>query len=247
MAPAGTGCGGREQRSQERLEQTADRTVAAMRGILSLPEERLGGLGPVFMLTENRSTSSAGAAVVFPVPSTAPEATTAPFSRAAKRWNFEQGQPEAAADWYRRLIPDPSRGDSRGRTDAPGACSAEVGRVSATAGSVCSVAAIDGVSVAGAPAELVGRTAWYELSGQGADALKQDLLSGRWPLSHGQFDFYWSAVAVRRPRQVCRRNWRKQPCLPGKNDRACRRTDMRRYGPMGARGFILWRGTAERG
>ena len=59
------------------------------------------------------------------------------------------------------------------------------------------LAAIAGVSVAGAPAELVGRHAVADLSNSrpAAEALNKDLLGGRWRLTRGQFEFYWSEVA----------------------------------------------------
>jgi signal transduction histidine kinase len=234
-----------EQRSQERLEQTADRTVAAMRGILSLPEERLGGLGPVFMLTENRIDVLPPARLWYrPVPSTAPEAPGAVFAE-GEALEFEQGQPEAAADWYRALSRTRHAAIRAGALLRLGRVLRKLGRERDSRDAYAQLAAIDGVSVAGAPAELVGRTAWYELSGQGADALKQDLLSGRWPLSHGQFDFYWSAVA----------GPEAPPKMPAELEKAAllawkerSRVPARGHATLWADGrawFILWRGTAQ--
>src|SRR5262249_39157374 len=56
------------------------------------------------------------------------------------------------------------------------------------------LAAIGGVQVAGAPAELVARVALCETSREGIDSLRADLLRGRWHLTRGQFEFYWSEL-----------------------------------------------------
>jgi signal transduction histidine kinase len=54
------------------------------------------------------------------------------------------------------------------------------------------LAAIVGAKVAGAPADLVGRAVLAEMSGRPAEALRDSLLGGRFRLTRGQFEFYWS-------------------------------------------------------
>jgi signal transduction histidine kinase len=51
--------------------------------------------------------------------------------------------------------------------------------------------------VAGVPAELIARHALSEISGLKTDAkaLRHDLLSARWQLTRGQFEFYWQEAS----------------------------------------------------
>jgi two-component system phosphate regulon sensor histidine kinase PhoR len=53
---------------------------------------------------------------------------------------------------------------------------------------------IGSVQVSGAPAELLGRLA----SRRDLPAVQRDLLDGRWHLTRGQFEFYWSQAAPHR-------------------------------------------------
>src|ERR1700739_2136844 len=79
-----------EQRTQERLEQTADRIVVALRGILTETGERLSEdiprtpsheIAPVFILTENELTALPPARLLYrPFPSTDPEAPSSVFA-----------------------------------------------------------------------------------------------------------------------------------------------------------------------
>jgi signal transduction histidine kinase len=68
----------------------------------------------------------------------------------------------------------------------------KLGRDSESRVAYTQLAALSGVRVAGVPAELVAR---HELG----EPLRDDLLRARWPLTRGQFEFYWGDASKEPP------------------------------------------------
>jgi signal transduction histidine kinase len=228
-----------KQRSQERLEQAADRIVVTLRGLLAAPDERLGDLGPVFTLTDASIDALPPAHLFYrPFHPSEAEAPDAVFAT-GEALEFQQGQPETAAEWYRRLAAAGNPPVRAGALLRLGRVLRRLGRERESREAYVELAALSGVQVAGAPAELVAGLAL------GADTLKQDLLRGRWPLSRGQFDFYWSQVAPAEP----------PPRLPADLEQAATlawqeraRQPARGYATLWVNGhaaFILWRGDPQ--
>jgi signal transduction histidine kinase len=237
-----------EQRTQERLEQTADRMVAALRGFLTETGERLGEEsphagsepGPVFILTEDSLRALPPARLLYrSFPSTDPEAPASVFAD-GEALEFGQGQPEAAVDWYRRLVEAGNVPVRAGALLRLGRVLRKLGRDGESRAAYGQLASMEGVRVAGVPAELVGRVAL------GAADVKEDLRRGRWALSRGQFEFYWSQVG----------RGETPPVMSAELERAAALAWKER-GREGARGratlwseghaaFILWRGGPQR-
>jgi len=237
-----------EQRTQEQLEQTADRIVVALRGILSETGERLAAPaqgnsvepGPVFLLTENTLTALPPARLLYrPFPLTDPEAPASVFAE-GEALEFLQGQPEAAADWYRRLADSGNPAARAGALLRLGRALRKLGRENQSRAAYARLSNIDGVRVAGAPAGLVGRTAL------GSAGVKEDLRTGRWPLSRGQFEFYWSQVARGEPPPVMPAELEHAAMLAWKERLSEPSSGQATLWSDGRAAFILWRGEAER-
>jgi len=252
------------QRTQELLEQTADRASATLRRTLAESGERLGSLlagevqdppadGLRLLLSENGVTAEPPSHLLYrPLPSPLPEAPAGMFA-AAEALEFQQQQPRLAAERYEELAV------SRNRAVAAGAL-LRLSRVLRNSGQsesarlrYAQLADLTGVKVAGAPADLVARKALCELSGRTSDArtLSEDLLRGRWQLTRGQFAYYWEeasrmagrsapppveAVALSEAAGQVWRDWQHESEVRGQ------RTlweDGRPY-------FVMWRGGRER-
>ena len=197
------------QRVQDRLDQAADRIAATLRGTLAETGERLGAWaatppaahepqdGLLLVLTESTLTAfPAGRLLYDPSAAQGPEATLPVFDD-AEAAEFQQAQPAKALLVYEQLA---NSGDAAIRAGALlrlGRVLRKMNRAADSRAAYEKLAAIAGVNVAGAPAELVGRHAAADLSNSrpAAEALKKDLLGGRWRLTRGQFEFYWSEVA----------------------------------------------------
>jgi signal transduction histidine kinase len=229
-----------KQRSQERLEQSADRIVVSLRSLLAAPDERLGDLGPVFTLTDNSIDALPPAHLSYrPFQPSGPEAPASVFAE-GEALEFQQGQPETAADWYRRLSASSNLPIRAGALLRLARVLKRLGRERESREAYLQLASLENVQVAGAPAELVARVALGEAS------LKQDLLRGRWPLSRGQFDFYWSQVAP----------GESPPRLPRDLEQAATLAWQERARPLesgyatlwinGRAAFLLWRGDPHR-
>lgn len=194
------------QRSQERLEQVADRIAATIRGTLAVTGEQLGAWesaapsdlpsygGLLLFLKESGLTVEPnGQLLYYPFPLPEPESSPAVFAE-GELFEFTQAQPAEALQSYERLA---SSSDVAIRAEALMRVARVLrgtGRKEESRAAYAKLAAGAGVRVAGAPADLVGRHALAELSGRSADAdaLRGDLLRGRWRLTRGQFLFYWS-------------------------------------------------------
>ena len=188
-----------EQRTQEHLEQTADRIVVTLRDRVAAATEYLGDdpspFGPVFLVTANALTALPPTRLFYrPFPSLAPEAPAALFAD-AEALEFQQGQPEAAVDAYGRLTASRDPAIRAGAWLRLARVLRKLGRTPDALEADRQLSLIPNVRVAGAPAELVGRLA---LAGD-TTALREDLLQGRWPLTRGQFEFYWSQLDPEHP------------------------------------------------
>jgi signal transduction histidine kinase len=188
-----------EQRTQERLEQTADRIVVTLKGILAETGERLSEgtpmEAPVFILTENSLTVLPPARLLYlPFAPIEPVAPASVFAD-GEALEFQQGQPASAVAWYRRMAGSKSAAVRAGALLRLGRVLRKLGRQAESVVAYEQLSNVSGVRVAGAPAELVGRMALCELSHDGVASVREDLLRGRWPLTRGQFEFYWSEVS----------------------------------------------------
>jgi signal transduction histidine kinase len=236
-----------EQRTQEHLEQTADRIVVTLRGLLADAGERLGSddrtsrLGPVFLVTPTSLAALPPTRLLYRAFAPAdPEAPASTFA-AAEALEFQQDQPEAAIDAFARLT---ASGDPAIRAGAYlrlARVFRKLGRTADAMEADRQLSMIPDVRVAGAPAELVGRLALADTA-----ALRDDLLRGRWPLSRGQFEFYWSQVDAGHP----------APSMDAELTRAALLAWNNRTREPAARGqttvwmddrphFLLWRATPD--
>lgn len=192
------------QRVQERLEQTADRLAATLRGTLAEAGERLGASaanapddGLLLTLQANTLTANPpNRLLYYPSPPPEPEAAPAVFAE-AESLEFLQAQPQAAADEYRKLADSGNTAVRAGALVRLGRVLRRAGRDRESLTAYDRLAALRGVRVAGAPADLVARLAGSELSGSRSEAhtLRSDLLAGRWRLNRGQFQFYWQRAS----------------------------------------------------
>jgi len=197
------------QRAQDRDEQAADRIAATMRGTLAETGERLGAWvtapppdgkpdeGLLLILTENSmSAAPAGRLLYRPFPPSEPEAA-APLFAEGEVLEFQESQPERALEWYRHLADSKDAAVRAGALMRMGRVLRKTGPAEEAAKMYGQLAAMAGVRVAGAPASLVGRHALCEMLGRKPDAevLMADLQRARWPLTKGQFEFYWSEAA----------------------------------------------------
>lgn len=197
------------QRSQEALEQAADRIAATVRSSLAETGERLGTMeiGPlsgtqfeagVVLLFEGGALSARPTSqlLYYPTPSPEPEAKSAVF-RDAEILEFAQGRPSEALSAYERMATSTNAAIRAGALMRMARVLRNTGETMESRDAYTKLEAIRGVKVAGLPADLAALDAVCELSGKRADAeaLRAGLLSGRWHLSRGQFQFLWSEAA----------------------------------------------------
>jgi signal transduction histidine kinase len=194
------------QRAQERLEQAADRITATARGVLAETGERVGTwpISPpadgkpdegllLIRSGNNVSVLPAGRLLYRPIPTPAPEAPAASFS-AGETLEFQQNDAAKAIEWYRRLAEHKGGADRAGALLRLARVLRKNGHIPEARDAYTELAAMGGFAVAGAPAELVAHHELCDLSGRAEDAfsLQADLLRGKWQLTRGQFEFYWS-------------------------------------------------------
>jgi len=194
------------QRTQERLEQAADRITATARGLLAETGERVG-TWPMSPPTDGKpddglvlifsgpdvSALPAGRLLYRPAPTPLPEAPVAVFSE-GETIEFQQNDAAKAAEWYRRLIGQKDAARRAGAILRLARVLRKSGRITEAREAYTQLAAIDSAAVAGVPADLVARHELCDLASRPEDALRlrDDLLRGRWPLTRGEFAFYWS-------------------------------------------------------
>jgi signal transduction histidine kinase len=195
------------RRAQDRLELATGSIVATASATLAQTGERVGTWllsPPSAGEPEEGVLLLGGADSISALPSDRllyrprpPQADASPdaFS-AAEALEFQRSDSKKTIEAYRRLT------ESKDAAVRAGAWM-RLARVLRKAGDVTqaraaySQLAASGVRVAGVPAELVARHALCELSGskKDAEALQEDLLRARWPLTRGQFEFYRGEAA----------------------------------------------------
>jgi signal transduction histidine kinase len=188
------------QRAQERLEQAADSITATARGILAETAERVGAWpasppddGLVLLLSGNLTALPTGRLLYRPIATSAPEASAASFSE-GEAIEFQQNDASRAIEWYHRLADHKDGAVRAGALLRLARVLRKNGHIPQARDVYTQLAAMTGVAVAGAPADLVARHELCDLTGRTEDALalRDDLLRARWPLTRGQFAFYWS-------------------------------------------------------
>ena len=193
------------QRARERQEQAADRIAAITREALAETGERLGSwaLNPpsdgrpaegVLLVVAGKtiSVTPRGRLLYGPEPSEASFATETAsdlFSE-GEALEFQQGRPEQAFDIYKRLADSKDTAIRAGALVRMGRVLRRMGRIDEAQAVYENLATIGTARVAGVPANLVARLAL-----SGGEALQRDLLAGKWSLSRGQFEFYWSEAS----------------------------------------------------
>lgn len=203
------------QRAREKLEQSADRVAAAMRGALAETGDHLSAwaMAPppsgkpedgILLVADGAGLTVWPPArlLYYPSPSNDPEAPASLFSDGeALEFQSERNSATLAqvADWYRRLVSANDPATRAGALMRLARVLRKMDRTSEAIAAYAQLAAIPKVRVAGAPAELVARHALCELSAarnrDPCEALRGDLLRARWRLSRGQFEFYYGEAA----------------------------------------------------
>jgi len=186
------------QRSQERLEQAADRITAIVRGALAESSERLGAglVSPgdlLFTLSPTSlDASPPGRLLYYPFPPPDPELNSKIFAE-AELFEFPESQPEEALRAFERLANSPEASVSAGALLRIARVLRNLHRRPESIAVYRKLAAMD-ANVAGVPAVLVAKHAVCELSHNVGEALelRNGLSSGRWRLTRGQFEFYWA-------------------------------------------------------
>ena len=186
------------QRSQERLEQAADRIAAIVRGALAETSERAGaGLAsPGDLLLSLSATSldatPPGRLLYYPFPPPEPDALAQVFTE-AELFEFLVAQPNEALRAYDLLANSKDESVRAGALLRIARVLRKLGRPDESIAAYQKLAKLTS-TVAGAPAELVARHALCDLSRNPHDIaeLQTDLRSGHWRLTRGQFEFYWS-------------------------------------------------------
>ena len=192
------------QREQDRREQAADRIVATLRGTLAEAGERVGAWlitappagkpddGALMVLDEaGFEVYPQGRLLYRPIPAREPEAPSALFAE-GEALEYLQAQPRRAVEVYAALAKSPQIAVRAGALVRLGRVLRKMGRDADSRAAYTQLAALTGVAVAGIPAELVGR---HELG----DPLHDDLLRARWPLTRGQFEYYWGESSPEAP------------------------------------------------
>jgi len=194
------------QRAQERLEQAADRITATARGLLAETGERVGAWpmspprdskpedGLVLILSGNNLVALPPGRLLYrPSPAPLPESPAAVFSQ-GETIEFQQNDFAKAAEWYRRLAGQKDAAVRAGALMRLARVLHKSGRLPEAREAYTQLAAIDNSAIAGVPADLVARHELCDLSASTEDALRLrgDLLRARWPLTRGEFAFYWS-------------------------------------------------------
>jgi signal transduction histidine kinase len=135
-----------------------------------------------------------GRLLYYPYPPPEPDGLTKTFAE-GELFEFVAGQPNEALRTYQALTNSKDASVRAGAWLRVARVLRNAGRRDESASAYRKLAGIGG-SVAGAPADLVARHALCDLSRNPDEALelKNDLRSGRWRLSRGQFEFYWSTA-----------------------------------------------------
>jgi signal transduction histidine kinase len=189
------------QRSQDRLEHAADRIAATLREALAKSSERVsaGLVSPGDVLFTLSATSlnaePAGQLLYYPFSPPDPEPRDKLFAE-PELFEFVESQPAEALRGFERLA---SSADASVRAGALLRMARVLRNLGRRQQSIAVYHKLAGMeeSVAGVPASLLATLAICDLSHspEAAQALLNDLSSGRWRLTSGQFEFYWSEAA----------------------------------------------------
>jgi len=237
------------QRSQERLEQAADRIASSLRSTLAETGERLNAWqtasppegSTLLLLTENGLTvRPQGRLLYYPFASPDTEADSGAFAE-QEMFEFVQAQPLEALHGYQRLAGSKDAAMRGGALLRMARVLRRLGRMEEARAAYERLATVAGVNVAGVPAELIAR---YALGDR--DALRRDLAQGRWHLTRGQFAFYWSQVTAGPPpvesealSELTARVWESRHRNTGVSGQETAWTSSRPY-------LVIWRGGPER-
>ena len=244
------------QRSQDRLEHAADQIAALVREALARSSKRLSAglaLPGDLLLTLSATSLNAtppGRLLYYPLPPPDPEPHSKIFAE-PELFEFVEAQPAQALRGLQRLAHSEDASIRAGALLRMARLLRNSGRREQSIAVYRKLAGMN-ENVAGVPAALLATLAFAELSHNplAALAVRNDLSSGRWRLTRGQFDFYWSEAA--------RITKTSAPPSP-ENDRLTQIADFvwrdRMNHPEslsyetewigGAPVLLIWRGTAE--
>ncbi|MGH9238106.1 MAG: ATP-binding protein [Vicinamibacterales bacterium] len=207
-----------EQRERERLEQRADRAVQEVARALSEVERQLdawiaapdiqpiaphGGLALLFDKQSIRRASPANLVFYPTLPALAepPDA----FFATAEADEFQRNALTTSADVYHRLAQSSDRAVRAGALIRLARVHRKLNQADAALAVYRELAALRDVYVVGTPADLVARDAEMRLLkeiGRHQDAnslartIQQDLSTGRWALTRGQYEHYAAEAAL---------------------------------------------------
>jgi signal transduction histidine kinase len=196
------------QRAEERQEQAADRIATKFREAIAETGERLGysifnspsGVRPddgVLLRIDHSGISAEPPERLLYRPDESPltGAQDDAFVE-GEALEFQQSQLPQALDWFRKLADAKDSATRAGALMRMGRVLTKMARADEARATYARLATIDS-RIAGVPAELLARLALLELSKKPAEAesIQRDLVAGRWALSRGQFEFYWSEAS----------------------------------------------------
>jgi signal transduction histidine kinase len=205
-----------QQQIYQRVERAADLVVAALSQKLSQVEHQLyadGSQSPDGVVVVDFRNDGvrvlSGPVAHLPVVPSLPEAPSSVFA-GGERLEFVEQSPRAAADWFEPLTESRDRAVTAGALVRLGRTLSKADRFESAAAAYKRLMAIDNASVGGVPASLVGTYALGRLlqeQRRGPElrelgtTLRDDLLTGRWPLSAAVYRLYirdaieWSGTA----------------------------------------------------
>ncbi len=181
------------QRSQERLEQAADRIALTIHGTLAETGDRLGDSsasanGLILKITEETLTSSKPL-LFYPFPAEDNE----PSFADGEQLEFQSRDPAKALASYRALVGSKDASVRAGALMRAARVLRVMGRDHDARAEYERLREVKSASVAGVPAELVALHALCEMT-HACTALRDGLREGRWRLTRGQFEFYWGSA-----------------------------------------------------
>ncbi|MEO8029141.1 MAG: HAMP domain-containing sensor histidine kinase, partial [Bryobacteraceae bacterium] len=139
------------------------------------------------------TTTPAGRLLYYPFPSSLREAPTETFAE-TEQFEFSKSRPEVALSSYQKLAASADPSVRAGALVRMARVLRNTSRTSEALAVYTRLAAVQAARVAGTPADLIAIHALADLSPSPAQAaaLRAGLLQGRWHLTRGQFEFYWS-------------------------------------------------------
>src|SRR6516225_1230253 len=159
------------QRLQQRVEQSADRIAATLRGTLAETGERLGAaaITPpddsllLFLENDRLSAMPANRLLYHPIASPGLEGPPAAFAE-GEAAEFLQPELEPALELYQRLADSPNPAIRAGALLREARVLRKMGQANRSRAIFRRLAGMPGTAIAGTPADLVARQALCELS-----------------------------------------------------------------------------------